>query len=99
MLFVKHFPYSVQKFLTSETQREFKGSPSIPTSFLIMIYTTGDSPRAGHTKSFLKNRALWASLVAKWLRVCLLMQGTQVRALVWEDPTCRGAARPVSHNY
>ena len=40
-----------------------------------------------------------ASLVAQWLRVCLLMQGTRVRALVWEDPTCRGATRPVSHNY
>ncbi|KAJ8776031.1 hypothetical protein J1605_015875 [Eschrichtius robustus] len=22
------------------------------------------------------------------------MQGTRVRALVWEDPTCRGATRP-----
>ena len=41
----------------------------------------------------------WASLVAQWLRICLLMQGTRVRALVWEDPTCRGATRPVSHNY
>ena len=40
-----------------------------------------------------------ASLVAQWLRICLPMQGTQVRALVWEDPTCRGAAGPVSHNY
>ena len=40
----------------------------------------------------------WASLVAQWLRVCLLMQGTRVRALVWEDPACRGAAGPVSHN-
>ena len=39
------------------------------------------------------------SLVAQWLRVCLPMQGTWVRALVWEDPACRGAARPVSHNY
>ena len=39
-----------------------------------------------------------ASLVAQWLRICLLMQGTRVRALVWEDPTCRGAAGPVSHN-
>ena len=39
-----------------------------------------------------------ASLVAQWLGVCLLMQGTRVRALVWEDPTCRGAAGPVSHN-
>ena len=42
---------------------------------------------------------LGASLVAQWLRVCLPMQGTRVRALVWEDPTCRGATRPVSHSY
>ena len=41
----------------------------------------------------------WASLVAQWLRICLPMEGTRVRALVWEDPTCRGATRPVSHNY
>ena len=37
--------------------------------------------------------------VAQWLRIRLPMQGTQVQALVWEDPTCRGATRPVSHNY
>ena len=43
-------------------------------------------------------RIVGASLVAQWLRVCLLMQGTRVRALAWEDPTCRGAAGPVSHN-
>ena len=41
---------------------------------------------------------LRASLVAQWLRICLLMQGTRVRALAWEDPTCRRAAGPVSHN-
>ena len=40
-----------------------------------------------------------ASLVVQWLRICLPMQGTRVRALVWEDHTCRGATRPVSHNY
>ena len=40
-----------------------------------------------------------ASLVAQWLSVSLPMQGTRVRALLWEDPTCRGATRPVSHNY
>ena len=49
---------------------------------------------------FLQRKTLFrASLVAQWLRICLLMQGTQVRALVWEDPTCRGATGPVSHNY
>ena len=47
----------------------------------------------------IKKRKNRASLVAQWLRICLPMQGTRVRALVWEDPTCRGATRPVSHNY
>ena len=39
------------------------------------------------------------SLVAQWLRIHLPMQGTRVRALVQEDPTCRGATKPVHHNY
>ena len=47
----------------------------------------------------LKKKKNGASLVAQWLRICLPMQGTRVRALVWEDPTCHGATRPVSHNY
>ena len=46
-----------------------------------------------------KKKGFGASLVAQWLRICLPMQGTRVRALVWEDPTCRGATGPVSHNY
>ena len=32
--------------------------------------------------------------MAQWLRVSLPMQGTRVRALVWEDPTCCGATGP-----
>ena len=39
------------------------------------------------------------SLVVQWLRIHLPMQGTRVQSLVWEDPTCRGATKPVSHNY
>ena len=39
------------------------------------------------------------SLGAQWLRICLPMQGTWVRALVREDPTCRGATKPMHHNY
>ena len=39
------------------------------------------------------------SLVAQWLRIRLPIQGTQVRALVREGPTCRRATRPVRHNY
>ena len=40
-----------------------------------------------------------ASLVAQWLRIRLPIQGTRVRALVREGPTCRGATKPVRHNY
>ena len=41
----------------------------------------------------------WTSLVAQWLIIHLPMQGTWVQALVQEDPTCRGAAKPVCHSY
>ena len=40
-----------------------------------------------------------SSLMVQWLRIHLPMQATQVRALVWEDPPCRRAAKPVRHNY
>ena len=40
-----------------------------------------------------------ASPVAQWLRIRLPMQGTQVQALVREDPTCRGASKPVRRDY
>ena len=47
-----------------------------------------------------ENKTKWrASLVAQWLRIYLPMQGTWVRALVQEDPTCHGATKPVQHNY
>ena len=39
------------------------------------------------------------SLVVQWLRIRLPLQGTRVRALVREDPTCRRATKPVCHNY
>ena len=44
-------------------------------------------------------RLIGASLAAQWLRIRLPVQGTRVRALVWEDPTCRGATKPMRHNY
>ena len=40
-----------------------------------------------------------ASLVAQWLGIRLPVQGTRVWAPVWEDPTCRGAIKPMRHNY
>ena len=64
-------------------------------------------PKTGHCKTAGKWHKCYpplkqnegTSLVAQWLRIHLPMQGTRVRALVREDPTCRGATKPVSHNY
>ena len=39
------------------------------------------------------------SLEAQWLRIRLPMQGTWVQSLVPEDPTYRGATKPVCHEY
>ncbi|KAJ8785766.1 hypothetical protein J1605_006726 [Eschrichtius robustus] len=39
-----------------------------------------------------------ASLVAQWLRIRQPVQGTRVRALVREDPTCRLATKPALSN-
>ena len=41
----------------------------------------------------------WTSLVVQWLRICLPMQGTQVRSLLRGDSTGLGATKPVSYNY
>ena len=41
----------------------------------------------------------WTSPVGQWLRIRPPMQGTRIQALVQEDPTCRGATKPVCHNY
>ena len=62
---------------------------------LLTTASPGKSPQTNFKYKTIQG----ASLVAQWLRICLLMQGTRVQALVWEDPTCRTAARPVSHNY
>ena len=43
--------------------------------------------------------AVWASLVAQWLKICLVMPGTWVQSLVREDPLCCEATEPVYHNY
>ena len=56
----------------------------------------GDSVPA---KLQFKMSTLWTSLVAQWLGILLPMQGSQVRSLVWEDSTCRRAAKPMCRNY
>ena len=47
----------------------------------------------------LTQKLCWASLMVQWLRIHLQMWGTQIRALVWEDPTCPGAAKSICANF
>ena len=47
-----------------------------------------------YVKYNFKKKITGAALVVQWLRIHLPMQGTQVRALVREDPTCHGATEP-----
>ena len=55
--------------------------------------------KTGENHIHFKTSILGTSLMAQWLRVRLPMQGTQVQSLVLEDPTSRGANRPVCCNY
>ena len=50
-------------------------------------------------ESLLFRNSKGTCLVVQWLRIRLATQGTQVRSLVREDPTCQGAPKPRRCNY
>ena len=78
---------------------ELQGGKAAATSSDLWMTVWGTTPPptlAGCVK-WTKTKS-WASLVAQWFRIHLPMQGTRVRALVREDPTCRRATKPVHHN-
>ena len=69
-----------------------------------VFHANGNQKKAGvailiSDKIDFKIKTVGTSLVAQRLRICLPMQGTRVRSLVRVDPTCRGATKPVHHNY
>ena len=88
-----------------KSEREIKETLSFTIATKRMKYLGINLPKETkdlypeNYKTVMKEIKDGASLVEQWLRVCLPVQGTWVRALVWEDPTCRGVAGPVSHNY
>ena len=45
-------------------------------------------------KNVSKRRVVRVSLMVQWLRIRLPVQGTRVRALIREDPTCHRATKP-----
>ena len=46
-----------------------------------------------------KKKEYRASLVTQWWRIRLPVQETWKWSLIWEDPTCHRATKPVCHNY
>ena len=51
-------------------------------------------------KVIIINKGRWrTSLVARWIRIQLPVQGTRVQFLVQKDPTCCGATNPLHHKY
>ena len=75
----------------------------VHVSFRIVVFS-GYMPSCGSAVllwrtiwRFFKKLKIGTSLVAQWLRIRLPMQGTWVRALVWEDPTCHGATKPMHY--
>ena len=70
----------------------------LPIKIKLGPFLTPFHPLSTYT-GFLHSQNRGDSLVAQWLRICLPMQGTWVRTLVREDPTCCGATKPMRHNY
>ena len=93
-----HDQYSFFFFSTNIVKgSRIKGDDTMPA---LVGCVTWANPRIFLSlRSLTHKTGLRASLVAQWLRIRLSMQGTRVRALVREDPTCRGATKPVRHNY
>ena len=77
-------PQYIRKLLTA-IKEEINSNTEIVGDF-----NTSPTPmdRSSKQKINKETQALGAFLVVQWLRICLPMQGTRVRALVWEDPTC-----------
>ena len=55
--------------------------------------------RNNRTEEIFEEIIVRASPVVQWLRIRLPVQGTWVRALVREDPTCCRATKPMYHSY
>ena len=92
----KSSPHSgKQKFTPQRGQSKPHQLPSRPP----VPRSRGHPPGLAHFPLLPQNPPPGVSLVAQWLRIRLPMQGTRVRALVWENPTCHGATKPVRHNY
>ena len=82
---IKIFPPCLKKVFSNYHQVTLLISFIHPPEYLIIL--------------LIINMSGGAFLVVEWLRMYFATQGTPVRSLVWEDPRCRGASKPMPHSY
>ena len=85
----------------SQENPDSTGDHPTGSSRLSGVLSVGNGARfsPGEWSRICKSLVDGASLVARWLRIHLPMQGTWVQALGRKDPTCCAATKPVHHNY
>ncbi|XP_054944874.1 stAR-related lipid transfer protein 7, mitochondrial isoform X3 [Physeter macrocephalus] len=100
---VTHFPYPMYSRDYVYVRRY---SVDEENNVMVLVSRAVEHPSVPESPEFVRVRSYESQMVIRphksfdeWLRIRLPMQGTRVRAPVREDPTCHGAARPVSHNY
>ena len=94
-------------FTPPDRHQQFgSGAHPSPTYTLLkaILEKEEEERKCGGVSEKWKNRSkthtkMWASLVVQCLTICLPMQGTGLRSLVWEDPTCLWATKSIGHNY
>ena len=57
------------------------------------------SLQSGQRTILIPKRISWTSLVVQWIGIHLPMKRTGVWSLVQEESACRGATKPMCHNY
>ena len=79
-----------------ETRAAAHSKLALQSQGLRFLYGT---PELGSSYSYLTSKTKGgASPLVSWLRIQLAMQGTRVRSLAREDPTCHGAPEPGHHD-
>ena len=88
----------ISSVLAPTTQIPLDDRPTVPLVWLFgHLYLSGNTlTRSCQKDKRTRKRALGASLVAQWWRICLLMQETWVQSLIQEDPACLRQLSPCS---